>query len=107
MKLKKQKRRYPKKYSKTKHITLSDGFKDCSKLVTEWRSQPNPPKVYVLGHRVHHGLVCSLLGLAGLYYNKPYLVGFGLCGAIDDIDDIDHWTDFESGGNPNYLVDSL
>ena len=107
LKLKKVSRYYSKKSTKTKHETFSDGFRDCNKIATTWRNQPNPPKVYVLGYRVHHGLLGSLLGLAGLYYNIPYLTGFGLCGAVDDIDDMDQWLNFEVGENPNYLVDTL
>jgi len=47
------------------------------------------------------------LGLAGLYYNNPYLTGFGVYGVIDDIEDRDHWLDLEAGGDPNALIDTV
>jgi len=85
------------------HDTLGDGIKDMLESLQKWKK--NPSKVYVLGKRVHHGPLCGLLALAGIYYNIPYLVGAGITGALDDIDDADHWLDFEPGGNPNSLID--
>ena len=85
------------------HDTVSDGIKDMIEALQKWKKDPH--KVYVLGKRVHHGPVFGLLALAGLYYNIPYLVGAGIIGALDDIDDSEHWLDFESGGDPNSLID--
>jgi len=84
---------------------FQSGINDTLKIISSWKSQTNPPKVYVLGKRVHHGPVFALLALAGIYYKDPYLVGAGIAGALDDVDDIDHWLDFEVGGDPNSLVD--
>lgn len=63
--------------------------------VALWKSQKTPDKVYVVGHRVHHGPVGILLTLVGAYYNSPELVGFGEEITKDDIDDLPHWFDFE------------
>jgi len=84
---------------------LEQGFFDMAEVLDSWRTQPNPPKVYILGKRVHHGLVSAVMGLLGLYTKDPYLVGAGIVGVVDDFADIDHWLDFESGGNPNSIID--
>ncbi len=91
--------------SSKSHDTLSDGVKDMLEALQKWKKDPH--EVYVLGKRVHHGPICGLLALAGLYYNIPYLVGAGITGALDDINDIEHWLDFEAGGDPNSLVDVM
>jgi len=84
---------------------VTKGYEDMQKIINSWNSQPNPPQVYILGYRVHHGLVSALIGLYGLYKGDGYLVGAGLAGVADDIGDSDHWLDFEIGGNPNSLID--
>jgi len=84
---------------------ISQGVEDMQKIINSWNSQPNPPQVYILGYRIHHGLVSALIGLYGLYKGDGYLVGAGLAGVADDIGDADHWLDFEKGGNPNSLID--
>lgn len=63
--------------------------------VALWKSQKAPGKVYVAGHRIHHGPVGALLTLAGAYYNSSELVGFGEELVKDDIDDLPQWFDFE------------
>ena len=88
-----------------KSNSLESGIIDIVKVLSDWKNQPNPPKVYILGNRIHHGPIFVLLTLAGLYYKKPYLVGAGITGALDDIDDLEHWFDFEDGGNSNSLID--
>ena len=84
---------------------LEQGFFDMAEVLDSWRVKPNPPKVYIFDKRIHHGLVSTAIGLLGLYKNDPYLVGAGIAGLVDDIDDVDHWLDFESGGNPNSIID--
>jgi len=84
---------------------LEQGFFDMAEVLDSWRVKPNPPKVYIFGKRIHHGLVSTAIGLLGLYKNDPYLVGVGIAGFVDDINDIDYWLDFESGGNPNSIID--
>ncbi|GFN40599.1 MAG: hypothetical protein YK1309IOTA_2080002 [Marine Group I thaumarchaeote] len=84
---------------------LEQGVIDMAKILDSWRTQPNPPKVYIFGKRVHHGLVSAAMGLLGFYTKDPYLVGAGIVGVVDDFGDIDHWLDFESGGNPNSILD--
>ena len=87
-----------------RQTTFQQGFSETTSALNKWNSQPNPLKVYVLGRRVHHGTFYSILGLVGLYVKDPYLVGCGLAGTIDDLPDVDHWFDFEVGGNPNSLI---
>jgi len=84
---------------------VSQGVEDMQKILKSWNSQTNPPRVYILGYRIHHGLVSALIGLYGLYKGDGYLVGAGLAGVADDVGDANHWLDFEKGGNPNYLFD--
>jgi len=43
--------------------------------------------------------------LLGLYTKDPYLVGAGIVGVVDDFADSKNWLDFESGGNPNSVLD--
>ncbi len=81
------------------------GFFDMAEILNSWRVDPNPPKVYIFGKRIHHGLVSAVIGLAGLYKKDPYLVGVGIAGVIDDLPDAQHWLDFESGGDPNSIID--
>jgi len=83
--------------------TTTKGYEDMQKILNDWNK--NPKKVYVLGYRIHHGLVCAVIGLYGLYKGDSYLFGAGLKGVEDDLPDIDHWLDFEKGGNPNSLFD--
>ena len=84
---------------------VTKGYEDMQKILNDWNSQTNPPQVYILGYRVHHGLVSALIGLYGLYKGDGYLVGAGLAGVADDIGDADHWLDFEIGDNSNALID--
>ena len=84
---------------------ISKGMADMQKILNSWNSQPNPPKVYILGHRIHHGLVCAALALLGVNEKDGYLIGAGLAGVADDIGDSSHWLDFEKGGDPNSLID--
>ncbi len=82
---------------------VTEGYEDMKQALDSLNA--NPIKVYVLGYRIHHGLVSTLLGLYGLYKGDGYLVGAALAGVADDIGDADHWLDFEKGGNPNALFD--
>ena len=64
-------------------------------IVLLWRSMPNPPKVYPGGRRMHHGpLGAALVGL-GVVLKRPYVATFGAILALDDIEDLPHWFDFE------------
>ena len=75
--------------------TFDDGYKLGGRLVKSWNSQPNPQKVYINGYRIHHGLVGTLLGLAGAIFEKPALTGLGTRLAIDDVADLPDWLNFE------------
>ena len=76
-----------------------------AKILTAWKKDPK--EVYILGYRFHHGLVCAGMALYGLYKGDSYLFGAGVKGVEDDLADIDHWLDFEKGGNPNSLIDII
>jgi len=84
---------------KVKFETFNDGYKFGDKLVKTWNSQPNPPKVYVGGNRIHHGLVGVGLGIAGLIFEVPALTGLGTILAIDDIIDMPDWLNFENNSS--------
>ncbi len=60
-----------------------------------WRSMQNPPKVYPGGRRMHHGLLGAVLVVLGVALKRSDVVAFGLILALDDIEDLPHWFDFE------------
>ncbi len=71
-------------------------WKSIGNLATAlWRGQENPQKVYVGGHRVHHGPVGLGLVLGGLYLKNDAMIGFGEAIARDDLDDVSEWFRFE------------
>lgn len=92
---------------------ITAGYDVADKLVNHWNSQPNPPKVYVKGYRIHHGLVGLVLtgfGFVGLAVsgtlkdekNRGLLssvsgmaVGAGIRLMEDDIADMPDWFNFE------------
>ena len=84
---------------------VSKGMKDVQDLLKQWNSTSNPPKVYIMGYRVHHGLVGLITGLYALDKGNGYLFGASLAAFLDDIYDAPNWLDFEKGGNPNSLID--
>ena len=90
--------------SKPKNPAI-EGMQDMQKLLNQWNLSSNPPKVYVLGYRIHHGLVSLLTGLYALEKGNGYLFGASLAGVLDDIYDAPHWLDFERGGDSNSLID--
>ncbi|CDI05453.1 hypothetical protein [Candidatus Nitrosotenuis uzonensis] len=77
--------------------TFNDGYGLGSRLTKDWNSKPNPPKVYIGGYRIHHGLVGAALTVAGILSEKPALVGLGASLALDDIADMPDWLNFENG----------
>jgi hypothetical protein len=80
---------------KAKQTRFQQGWQTAQTLVTSWNSQSNPPKVYVLDRRIHHGEVGFLAGLAGILKNDPYWTGFGARLALDDIHDSKEWFTFK------------
>ena len=72
-------------------------------IVWVWRSIPNSPKVYPGGRRLHHGLIGAVLVVVGLLSKKSYIMAFGAILAVDDIEDLPHWLDFEQRSDPNEL----
>ena len=61
-----------------------------------------PPKIYISGYRIHHGLIGTLLGLAGLITEKPAITGLGVKLALDDIADMPEWFNFERNNSNQY-----
>ena len=56
-----------------------------------WRSMANPPKVYLSGHRIHHGATGALLAGLGVVLKRSELVAFGAVLALDDVKDLPYW----------------
>ena len=98
-------RRLGNKVRISKKNTVDVGFQEAVKQTSNWDSQTYRPKAYVFGNRVHHGLVGIILVGVGLHYKVPYLTGYGTGLVLDDLHDAEHWLDFESGGDPNAIVD--
>lgn len=80
---------------------LEQGIKTGQLLTSSWRSQANPGKVFIGPYRIHHGLVGAILALAGLYYGDDCIAGLGTSVAIDDLDDVGNWLDFENYRYPS------
>jgi hypothetical protein len=74
--------------------TFDDGYKTVDVLVRKWNAQPNPPKVYVSGNRVHHGLVGVGLAAVGLLFDNKPALGAGVRLMVDDIADSPDWFNF-------------
>ncbi|MDE1819054.1 MAG: hypothetical protein KGI19_10685, partial [Thaumarchaeota archaeon] len=93
--------------------TVDDWYALTDQIVKTWNTQPNPPKVYVGGYRVHHGTVGAFstgVGIAlaigaSLTNDKtinslarnasPALIGIGTKLMIDDLHDFPDWFNFE------------
>lgn len=75
--------------------TFDDGYRFGDELVRKWNSQPNPPKVYFKGYRIHHGLGGLGLAALGLLLDSKPAVGLGTRLMIDDIADHRDWFKFE------------
>ena len=82
--------------------TFSDGFELGNTLTTRWNSQLTSPKIYISGYRIHHGLVGAVLGLVGLIVEKPAITGLGVQLALDDIEDMHNWLNFEQNNFNQY-----
>lgn len=92
---------------------LTSGYDLADIFVKRWNAQPNPPKVYVGGYRIHHGFVGAVmttLGFVGLIVsgtskNKDtrdlvanisgIAIGAGIRLMEDDIEDMPDWLNFE------------
>ena len=62
--------------------------------VSVWRTMPNPPKVYIGGNRIHHGLAGALMFGLGVLTKRRDAAAAGLVLALDDIEDFQQWLDF-------------
>ena len=68
------------------------GFAAGVAVTQVWRAAKlHPDKVYLGGHRVHHGEAGIALALFGAVADMPRLVGFGTALALDDIADASQW----------------
>lgn len=98
-----KKRASRRKTTKTKSFhTFDDGYELGDLLVKVWSSNSNPPKVYINGYRIHHGLVGAGLCIAGIICDRPAMSGLGARLAIDDIADLSDWLDFEHDDSGSY-----
>jgi hypothetical protein len=88
-------------------MPLEMGLQDSLSVTSKWNSQLNPPKVYIGGYRIHHGLVGSLIAVYGLLTENKYAIGFGAGLAVDDIADMPHWLDFERNNSIQYQPNAL
>ena len=100
-----------------KTTSLELGYDLVDMPVKRWNAQPNPPKVYVGGYRIHHGLVglgLVVSGVIGLFAstrsdNKQtrdmvvnasgLAIGAGMRLMEDDIDDMPDWFNFEKNNS--------
>ena len=89
------------------------GYNLVDAIVKPWNAQPNPPKVYVGGYRVHHGslgAVSTMIGFTGLIASSlsedkktqtiianvsGALIGAGIRLMEDDIADMPDWFNFK------------
>lgn len=78
-----------------KPTKFQQGWQAANALTNTWNAQPNPPRVYVLDRRIHHGEVGVLAGLAGILYKDSFWTGFGTRLALDDIHDANEWFTFK------------
>lgn len=110
---------------------LTAGYDLANILVKRWNAQPNPPKVYVGGYRIHHGFAGTVLTIggfiglvvAGTAKNKDtsdlvanlsgVAIGAGIRLMEDDIADMPDWFNFEKNSSvpqpilqENYMLPS-
>lgn len=78
---------------------------EVAKLTTKnWNKQDNPPKVFIVGKRFHHGLLgLATAAFAGLTKDSLGL-GYGYGLMLDDIADSAGWFKFENGGDLKKLI---
>ena len=67
-----------------------------------WKQQANPQKVYVGGHRLHHGVVGLALMFGGSILDNDMAMGLGDVLVQDDIDDASEWFEFEKEQSYNF-----
>lgn len=90
------------------------GYQLADGIVKEWNANSNPPKVYIGGKRIHHGLVglssagagLGSLAASGLAKDEKtkiavetisgLLIGIGVRLMEDDIEDMPDWFNFET-----------
>ena len=93
------------RYRKTRNSTkptekkrptqFEQGFQIARDVAESWNSQANPPQVYVLDRRVHHGELGVITGIVGILKNDPYWTGFGAGLTLDDLPDAKEWFTFK------------
>jgi hypothetical protein len=74
--------------------SIFDGFMLGDYGVRQWNAQPNPPKVYVGGNRIHHGLAGLVIAWGGLLFDNKPAIGLGTRLMIDDLLDAPDWLNF-------------
>ena len=71
------------------------GFSLATSLGEQWRARKNPPKIYIDGHRIHHGTVGLGLAILGELGDSPFVSGLGDGLMADDREDRSRWLGFE------------
>jgi hypothetical protein len=79
------------------------GFTIAELMTYYWNSKQSPPKIYILGRRIHHGEIGALLALSLLFgkFPLPAAILAGVGGGLikDDFSDIAEWFRFTKGRN--------
>lgn len=79
------------------------GFTIAELMTYYWNSKQSPPKIYILGRRIHHGEIGALLALSLLFgkFPLPAAILAGVGGGLikDDFSDIAEWFRFKKGRN--------
>ena len=83
------------RYNASRRKKYADGFSLATSLGEQWRAQKNPPKIYIGGHRIHHGTAGLGLAILGRLGGIPFVSGLGDGLMADDREDRSRWLDFE------------
>jgi len=75
-----------------------------TKMLTDYWQKDVGRKVYLVGRRIHHGLIGLLLIIVGIALKIFTMIGVGLQLVRDDIGDWRDWFNFEVGGNPDKII---
>lgn len=77
------------------------GVNEANLITAIWNAQSNPGKVFIKGHRVHHGAGGGILAAMGLGSKSSRMLGIAYGLMEDDYSDVGEWFDFKKEGNPD------
>lgn len=83
---------------------FQNGLKVARLTTKNWNKQDDPPKVFIFGKRVHHGLGGLATVVLAVLGRDSFGLGYGYGLIVDDIADSDEWFNFENGGDLNKLI---